>query len=129
MVRALSIGKQLSFLLARTPICADILPGMHFFDAWRIVPTMQTEPDLDSFEGVLSLAKNGNLERKLMHAPMCSWLKSRHCRPVHKNKTSAQMASKIAQVHGRTSRFLILLLFFSLAEFCLVVVHRQKSAY
>ena len=70
------------------PIRADILPGMHFFDAWRIVPTMQTEPDdhedLDSFEG--PLAKNGNLERRPMHAPMRSWLESRHCRPVHKTR-------------------------------------------
>ena len=40
------------------PIRADILPGMHFFDAWRIFPTMQIESDdhedLESFEGVLS---------------------------------------------------------------------------
>ena len=39
------------------PIRADILPGMHFFDAWRIFPTMQIESDdhedLESFEGVL----------------------------------------------------------------------------
>ena len=27
------------------PICANILPGMHFFDAWRIFPTMQIASD------------------------------------------------------------------------------------
>ena len=39
------------------PIRADIPPGMHFFNAWRIFPTLQIESDdheeLDSFEGVL----------------------------------------------------------------------------
>ena len=43
------------------PVCADILPGMHFFDAWQIVSTMQIKSDnhadLDCFEGVLPLCE------------------------------------------------------------------------
>ena len=39
------------------PIRTRILSGMHFFDAWRIAPTMRIDPlehnNLDSFEGEL----------------------------------------------------------------------------
>ena len=43
----------LRYWQSAVPIRADILPGMHFFDAWRIFPTLQIESvdheDLDSF--------------------------------------------------------------------------------
>ena len=47
----------LRYWQSAVPIRADILPGMHFFNAWQIFPTMQIESgdheDLDSFDGVL----------------------------------------------------------------------------
>ena len=42
------------------PVQIRVLPGMHFFDAWRIVSTMSVDPldddDLESFAGELSPA-------------------------------------------------------------------------
>ena len=101
------------------PIRADILPGMHFFDAWRIVPTMQIEPDdheeLDSFEGVLSPREKWEFRAQTDARTDAQLAREQTLQARAQNKTSAQMASEIAQVHqlttlqlstGRTSRFL-----------------------
>ena len=89
------------------PIRADILPGMHFFDAWRIVLTMQIEPDdhkdLDSFEEVLSPREKWEFRAQNDARTDAQLAQEQTLQARAQNKTSAQMASKIAQVHKLTT--------------------------
>ena len=89
------------------PIRADILPGMHFFDAWRIVPTMQIEPDdhadLDSFEGVLPPREKWEFRAQTDARTDAQLAREQTLQARAQQKTSAQMASEIAQVHKLTT--------------------------
>ena len=89
------------------PIRADILPRMHFFDAWRIVPTMQIEPDdhedLDSFEEVLPPCEKWEFRTQTDARTDAQLAREQTLQARAQNKTSAQMASKIAQVHKLTT--------------------------
>ena len=89
------------------PIRADILPGMHFFDAWRIVPTMQIEPDnhedLDSFEEVLPSREKWEFRAQTDARTNAQLAQEQTLQARAQNKTSAQMASEIAQVHKLTT--------------------------
>ena len=89
------------------PIRADILPGMHFFDAWRIFPTLQIESidheDLDSFEGVLPSCEKWEFRAQTDARTNAQLAREQTLQARAQNKTSAQMASKIAQVHKLTT--------------------------
>ena len=89
------------------PIRAGILPGMHFFDAWRIVPTMQIEPDnhddLDSFEGVLPSREKWEFRAQTDARTDAQLAREQTLQARAQNKTNAQMASEIAQVHKLTT--------------------------
>ena len=81
--------------------------GMHFFDAWRIVPTMQIEPDdhedLDSFEGVLPPREKWEFRTQTDARTDAQLAREQTLQARAQNKTSAQMASEIAQVHKLTT--------------------------
>ena len=85
------------------PIRADILPGMHFFNAWRIVPTMQIKlddhEDLDSFEEVLPPCEKWEFRTQTDARTNAQLAREQTLQACAQNKTSAQMASEIAQVH------------------------------
>ena len=88
------------------PVCAGILPGMHFFDAWRIAPTMQIELDdidnLEICEGLPPCEKwEFRAQTDARANAQLAWEQTLQVRA--QNKTSAQMASKIAQVHRLTT--------------------------
>ena len=55
--QALRASRRLRHWQSAVPIRTRILPGMQFFDAWRIAPTMLIDPlaydDLESFDGEL----------------------------------------------------------------------------
>ena len=89
------------------PIRADILPGMHFFDAWRIFPTMQIESDdhedSDSFEGVLPPREKWEFRAQTNARTDAQLAREQTLQARAQNKTSAQMASEIAQVHKLTT--------------------------
>ena len=88
-------------------IRADILPGMHFFDAWRIFPTLQIESvdheELDSFEGVLPPREKWEFRAQTDARTDAQLAREQTLQARAQNKTSAQMVSKIAQVHKLTT--------------------------
>ena len=86
---------------------ANILPEMHFFDAWQIVPTLQIKSDnhadLDSFEEVLSPREKWEFRAQTDARTNAQLAQEQTLQIRAQNKTSAQMASKIAQVHKLTT--------------------------
>ena len=89
------------------PVCAGILPGMHFFDAWRIAPTMQIElddsDDLEICEGVLPPREKWEFRAQTDARTDAQLAREQILQVRAQNKTSAQMASEIAQVHKLTT--------------------------
>ena len=89
------------------PIRADILPEMHFFNAWQIVPTMQIAPDdhadLDCFEGVLPPREKWEFRAQINARTNAQLAQEQTLQARAQDKTSAQMASEIAQVHKLTT--------------------------
>ena len=89
------------------PIRTRILSGMHFFDAWRIAPTMRIDPleydDLDSFEGELPPREKWELRAQADARTDAQLVREQTLQARAQNKTSAQMAAEIAQVHKLTT--------------------------
>ena len=89
------------------PIRARVLPGMHFFDAWRIGPAMRIDPlendDLDSFEGALLPREKWELRAQAGARTDAQLVREQTLQARAQNKTSAQMAAEIAQVHKLTT--------------------------
>ena len=90
-----------------TPVSTRILKGMHFFDAWRITPTMRLDPleydDLDSFEGELPPREKWELRAQADARTDAQLVREQTLQARAQNKTSAQMAAEIAQVHKLTT--------------------------
>ena len=86
-----------------TPVSTRILKGMHFFDAWRIAPTMRLNPleydDLDSFEGEPPPREKWELRAQADARTDAQLVREQTLQARAQNKTSAQMAAEIAQVH------------------------------
>ena len=80
-----------------------ILPGMQFFDAWRIVSTMSIDPleddDLESFDGELPPREKWELKAQSGERTDAQLVREQTLQARAQNKTSAQMAAEIAQVH------------------------------
>ena len=89
------------------PIHTRILPGMQFFDAWRIAPTMRIDPleydDLDSFDGELPPREKWELRAQADARTDAQLVREQTLQARAQNKTSAQMAAEIAQVHRLTT--------------------------
>ena len=89
------------------PIRADILPEMHFFDAWQIVSTMQIKlddpADLHSFEEVLPPCEKWEFRAQTDARTNAQLVREQTLQVCAQNKTSAQIASEIAQVHKLTT--------------------------
>ena len=89
------------------PIRTRILSGMHFFDAWRIAPTMRIDPleydDLDSFEGELPPREKWEWRAQADARTDAQLVREQTLQARAQNKTSAQMAAEIAQVHKLTT--------------------------
>ena len=80
---------------------------MQFFDAWRIVSTMSIDPldddDLESFDGVLPPREKWELKAQSVDRTDAQLLREQHLQARAQNKSSAQMAAEIAQVHLLTT--------------------------
>ena len=90
------------------PIRTRILPGMQFFDAWRIAPpTMLIDPlaydDLESFDGELPPREKWELRAQADARTDAQLAREQTLQARAQNKTSAQMAAEIAQVHRLTT--------------------------
>ena len=80
---------------------------MQFFDAWRIVSTLSLEPldddDLDAFDGELPPREKWELKAQSIDRTDAQLLREQTLQARASNKSSAQMAAEIAQVHLLTS--------------------------
>ena len=89
------------------PIHTRILPGMQFFDAWRIAPTMLIDPleydDLESFDGELPPREKWELRTQSDARTDAQLAREQALQARAQNKTSAQMATEVAQVHQLTT--------------------------
>ena len=96
-----AIGKLVSQVKTRA------LPGMQFFDARRIVSTMLIDPldgdDLESFVGELPPREKWELTAQSVDRTDAQLLREQHLQARAQNKSSAQMAAEIAQVHLLTT--------------------------
>ena len=99
--RSCDIGK------AQLRFGTGILPGMHFFDAWRIAPTMQIElddiDDLEICEEVLPPREKWEFRAQTDARTDAQLAREQTLQARAQNKTSAQMLSEIAQVHKLTT--------------------------
>ena len=79
------------------------LPGMQFFDAWRIVSTMSIDPldddDLEIFDGELPPREKWEFKAPSVDRTDAQLLREQTLQARAQNKTSAQMAAEIAQAH------------------------------
>ena len=89
------------------PVRTRILPGMQFFDAWRIAPTMLIDPlaydDLESFDGALPPREKWERRAQADARTDAQLAREQTLQARARNKTSAQMAAEIAQVHRLTT--------------------------
>ena len=89
------------------PVRTCILPGMQFFDAWRIAPTMLIDPlaydDLESFDGALPPREKWERRAQVDARTDAQLAREQTLQARAQNKTSAQMAAEIAQVHRLTT--------------------------
>ena len=97
----------LRHLQTGVPVKTRVLPGMQFFDAWRIVSTMSIDPldddDLESFAGELPPREKWELKAQSVDRTDAQLLREQHLQARAQNKSSAQMAAEIAQIHLLTT--------------------------
>ena len=94
----------LLFLLLRTPMHTIPLPGMHFFDAWRIRPSLQPDPQMG--EKLASLGKEELIPQEPPNADygQADRADIQHRREQEREakgaaKTTAQLALEMPHVH------------------------------
>ena len=89
------------------PVNTRTLPGMYFFDAWRIVSTISLDPleddDLESFDGELPPREKWEFKAQSVDRTDAQLLREQTLQARAQNKSSAQTAAEIAQVHLLTT--------------------------